>query len=227
MSSGDDVMTALQRVLDQAREKAATMEKDPDLLARMQEREKQRQAEEHAAWLASQAESFKRRGIPPGLSRFFGVMDMTLPVVERVKRFIAPGSGELLLFLGGAVGTGKSLSAAWAAAFNGGHFAHAFRLIQAGTYDREFWEFVREPQLLVLDDMGAEPQDSKGHGLANVANLLAERHAALKQTIVTTNLPKDAFMAAYCQGPGLRIRDRVREGGVWFNVAGESMRGRG
>lgn len=194
------------------------------------------------------------RGIPIRYARVLDEIDAERPAVQLCRGFLA--SGRPLLVLAGGVGVGKSVAAAWACAnFQAGtetvewrrgdpyaeletgtaeisrpgksKFLLAYKLIQAGTFDKEFWKEVETPGLLVLDELGGEPQDAKGMGLANLTSLLTHRHAHDLKTIITTNATWDLFRRTYCVGPGLRTLDRINEypGEVFREISGDSMRG--
>ena len=75
---------------------------------------------------------------------------------------------------------------------------------------------------LVIDDLGAEYLDAKGFYLSMLDEVLNDRYAAKRPTLMTTNLDRDGFKARY----GERIADRVREAGRFVGVGNVSMRGR-
>jgi DNA replication protein DnaC len=172
--------------------------------------------------------------------------DASKPAVVEALDFVSATHIRPYLFLLGKPGTGKSVAAAYAmmrarvsarANIDGaeievelpvtGAFVHAFDVIRAGTYDREFWAGLLSPHILVLDDLGAEPLDGKGWGKANLLNLLAQREANLTKTIVTSNATYQQLTETYLSGAGQRVLDRMREfpEKSVFELAGDSLRG--
>lgn len=173
--------------------------------------------------------------------------DASRPAVVEALDFVSDAHSRPYLFLLGRPGTGKSVAAAYAmmrahvcqcAVLPDGNkiavdlpvtgsFVHAFDVIRAGTYDREFWGTLLSPHILVLDDLGAEPLDGKGWGKANLLNLLAQREANLAKTIVTSNATYQQLTETYLSGAGQRVLDRMREfpEKSVFELAGESLRG--
>lgn len=126
---------------------------------------------------------------------------------------------EWALALGGAVGVGKSVAAAWWL-LQGGRWARAADLARP---DDELWSRLCGSARVVLDDVGEEYAGASGYATARVAELLAHRHAHGLATVLTTNLNRAEFAARY----GARVDDRLRERGKWIGLVGESLRGRG
>lgn len=75
---------------------------------------------------------------------------------------------------------------------------------QYNEYNRLFQE-----QMLIIDDLGEEPQEVMVYGMIHtpIIDLIGERYATRKMTIITTNLEPKSIQAKY----GERIRDRLRE----------------
>ena len=78
-------------------------------------------------------------------------------------------------------------------------------------------------RVLVIDDLGAEPQDASGWGTATILAILDKRYESASRTLVTTNLTGAQLVARYGSDGG-RLLDRMRETGTWVSLAGESMR---
>lgn len=73
---------------------------------------------------------------------------------------------------------------------------------------------------LVIDDLSAEYMDVKGFYLALLDEIINERYANKKGTVLTTNCDVVGFKEKY----GERIVDRIREAGRFFGCGNESMR---
>ena len=74
--------------------------------------------------------------------------------------------------------------------------------------------------LLVIDDLGAEFNDSKGFFASLLDELIDARYSHKLATIVTSNLDLEAFKTRY----GVRIVDRIREAGRFVGCGAESLR---
>lgn len=176
-------------------------------------------------------------GIP---IRVLALLDAGLidtPPALSARSFLSARSS--ILFLAGGKGCGKTVAACHAlasfihisddgydlpTATNVGRFVKAMDLIRAGTFDEGFWRSLQRTPFLVVDDLGTEPLDDKGWGLANVAALIDGRYDAMAKTIITTNLDLAAFKARYGATDGGRLIDRLRESGEFVQFDGESMR---
>lgn len=136
---------------------------------------------------------------------------------------------------GGDFGVGKSFAAAlwlWLIAKEAAEakrlsayrapecWRSAADLARIGNYDRNAFNEVARLPALVIDDLGAEFNDGKGSFLAFVGDLLNERQANERRTLITTNLDGRAFKDRY----GQRIIERIKEGGIFEGVTGPYMR---
>jgi DNA replication protein DnaC len=81
----------------------------------------------------------------------------------------------------------------------------------------ETMEDAASARLLVIDDLQAPP---RAEGLALVEELLIRRHADCRPLVVTTNLRRQAFEAAF----GDRVADRLRDWGEFVEMPGKSLR---
>jgi DNA replication protein DnaC len=133
-------------------------------------------------------------------------------------------SRKTFLVLAGGVGPGKTVAAAWAAEDRRGMFVKAIDLTRTGTYNEERWEELRSAPFLAIDDLGTEPRDDKGWAAANFEALLDHRYDWELPTVMTTNLPFDAFRARYLTADGGRLNDRFREVGEFVELAEGSRR---
>jgi DNA replication protein DnaC len=125
------------------------------------------------------------------------------------------------LVLSAGVGCGKSCAAAWWASEVFARFVKSMAFGRMSPYE-ESSRAVFEARSLVIDDLGAEYLDVKGHLLSQVDALFDERYANRLPTVITTNLDVVGFKSRY----GERVSDRLRESGVFKLVGGKSMRRR-
>jgi hypothetical protein len=137
-------------------------------------------------------------------------------VILAGTRYDLTGS-EWVLVLASPVGGGKSLAAATAIGKVGGQFVSAPDL-ESLAYDVAGLE---RDGLLVLDDLGCEHAGASGFVLSRIEKLIAARYAGDQMTIITTNLRRPDFAARY----GLRVDDRLREGGIYVELRVASLRG--
>lgn len=79
--------------------------------------------------------------------------------------------------------------------------------------------YARMP-VLVLDDLGAEHLGQGGWFLSQLGDLVNERQANGRRTLITTNLGRDSFIERY----GDRIAERIRDGGMFTIVGGHNLR---
>jgi hypothetical protein len=126
-----------------------------------------------------------------------------------------------ILVLAGPTGVGKSVEAAWWAYFCDGRFMRATDLARADWYDERVVAAVVGTPALVIDDVGAEYNDSKGYWRARLDEVLSTRYDDALPTVVTTNLPREAFRALV----GERVWDRIGGGGKFYQCVRPSLRG--
>lgn len=138
------------------------------------------------------------------------------------------------LFLCGVRGCGKSVAAAhvlahrakrhvWNAGPSGGGPTEPFLWIDArdlagvGEFregDQPLLRSLRLARTLVVDDVGDE---GTNYGRDLIANLLLDRHAERRQTVVTSNLTAEAFKARY----GAALYDRLVTSAVAPDLSAE------
>jgi DNA replication protein DnaC len=167
------------------------------------------------------------------------------PELERTLAIEAVSRAHLLTVLSGGPGTGKTTAAvswlfvwAWdekswrvttegfsakaAFCYAPGVFVTAARLARFSRYDERQMDELLRAGRLVIDDLGAEFLDVKGSFLSLLDEVVNERYANRRPTILTTNLGVLAFKERY----GERIADRIRESGSFVSLGNDSMRRR-
>jgi len=130
-----------------------------------------------------------------------------------------------LLVLAGKAGAGKTVAACWLVAqpkTKTALFVKAAQLARWQRYDEDEVDRLIDPGLLVIDDLGAEFNDERGSFLTLLDEVLVRRLEEKRRTVVTTNLDAGEWEARY----GIRILDRIRESGVFYQFGGPSLRGR-
>lgn len=126
------------------------------------------------------------------------------------------------LVLGGNKGRGKTYAACRPLRTRSGLYVTASEMVHAGSYDREYWEELESTPYLVVDDLGAEPKDSKGYFEANLANLVDKRIS--KRTVITTNLSGADFKTRYSTGDMSRTWSRLHAYAQFAKCDGEDLR---
>jgi DNA replication protein DnaC len=122
----------------------------------------------------------------------------------------------------GARGTGKTVAAAWLVSRSaGGVFMPVSKLARISRYRDDEMEPLERCPLLAIDDLGTEFVDEKGSFMATLDGLVNSRYADDLRTVITTNLPADAFKLRY----GARIERRIREAGRFVELKGDNLRG--
>jgi DNA replication protein DnaC len=132
----------------------------------------------------------------------------------------------------GSYGIGKTVALVWVGlyrlAFERPRFITAQQLARMSREGR--FAFVDEmfdgetnwSNVLLLDDVGAEHADARGSWLADFDEIVDRFYRTKYMLVLSTNLTAKAFRLRY----GMRVCDRLAECGKWFDIAGESMRGR-
>lgn len=235
--SSTDLRSLMQQVAERARAAAAEIETNPEVaarVARLQAEEAERM-EQHAT---TQRESaWDKAGIPRRLWPMFhgsrlGTEEGPDPTaaLDAVGRFLSPSDKATILVLAGGVGTGKTVAAAWGAAFHAGKMVKTVDLVRIGLFgdgqDKRTLRDLEEARVAVIDDVGSEPQDTKGYAYAAFFDAIERRYDAGGKTILTTNLTLDEFRQRYGTGVGVRFWDRIRGDARWVDIAGKSMRER-
>jgi DNA replication protein DnaC len=96
----------------------------------------------------------------------------------------------------------------------------AAKLARWERYDQDEMAKLLKVGKLVIDDLGGEYLDKGGFYASLLDELINERQAGSRPTILTTNLDAAGFSTRY----GERIVDRIREGGRFFACGNASLR---
>lgn len=199
-----------------------------------QEREERAQAKRQAAMELVRLRMEAFQDIPAAGWRFDAAVTMTAQLAKAKQyaanwdRFRQDGIG-LLLF--GDVGTGKSYAA--------GCIANALierqvSVLMVGVSDAvnrmqgsfgadrdAYLKSLMRPELLILDDLGAERNTS--FGKERVFDVINRRRLSGKPMLITTNIPLSAMKSA-AELDDRRIYDRILEVCVPVRFDGESFR---
>lgn len=167
--------------------------------------------------------------------------------IEETEAIRAAVGTKDMLVLSGAPGCGKTVAAAlwateeirkpelWAYTDHLGNvygstgnqfkgsaivWVTAAKLARWERYDQEEMAKLLRVGKLVIDDLGGEYLDKGGFYASLLDELINERQAGSRATILTTNLDAAGFSLRY----GERIVDRIREGGRFFACGNASLR---
>lgn len=187
---------------------------------------------------SSRGEHLARCGVPRSL------VPSILEPRETPSLLAVRATNWCTLVLSGGVGCGKTVAACWALGqywtenrvflrqpgdlpvdyrWRGGVFAPLSDFVNRSLWDdedRDFRARVASTSTLVLDDVGVE----RGDGAAALFSLLSSRSSEERRTILTTNLPPQAFSDRY----GARVLSRLLGvGGRIINVHGPDLRAKG
>lgn len=129
-----------------------------------------------------------------------------------------PEQKGALLVLSGTFRAGKSFAASVAVHRLGGLVVQARDLSQASNFDEDYWAELRSAAALAIDDLGMEPRDEAGWFDQKFFALMDGRLANRRRTVITCNVPADAFMARYASGELERLRGRFEAWGRFRNI---------
>lgn len=205
---------------------------------RLQEEEAKADAERFAAALFPARTSYlDHLGIPAR------ALTASRAVLEDTAALVASRGAVDFLVLSGGPGCGKTVaSVAWIAAYvsdpklwgkdaiygsrrpefigTAPIWITAARLARCDRYDESYMTKLLRTPRLVVDDLGGEYLDKGGFYASLLDEIVNERQAESKPTIMTTNLNAEAFKERY----GERIIDRIREGGRFVGCGDHSLR---
>lgn len=169
----------------------------------------------------------------------------TAKLIEQVSEWLSRDSQKPSLLLFGGVGNGKTtmamaiyrvLSALLKTAKDNvepqsnvarvGPFASipapffvtASQIVSACSNDNALGDALAGKGLLIIDDLGCEPVVAKTFGteMTPIIDIITKRYAAMKPTIITTNLDPNGIIERY----GIRVYDRILE--TFESIAFES-----
>jgi len=206
---------------------------DPATKAEQEAAEAERRAEQLAEWKLAQRWALESADVP----------DKDVELIGSGKVYETPAVQELgkagnLVVLSGSPGCGKTTAAAvwihayiadkanwdlsWTPTLVGPKpmWMSAARLSRFPKYDEEAMRRLLRTPRLVLDDLGVEYMDDKGAYMSLLDEVLNERYAGRRPTVLTTNLTAEDFKARY----GARIADRIREVGRFVSLGTKSYR---
>lgn len=130
---------------------------------------------------------------------------------------------KTLLVLSGGVGTCRTGSASWLLGqLAGGVFVEAEDLLSIALENKALYLRVKRARVVVVDDLGAEIADPKGHWKKTFNALFNAWYSSLAVVVITTNLTVEQFRDKY----GERVADRLRERGRFVEIGGTSVRGK-
>jgi DNA replication protein DnaC len=220
-------------------EELASQEADPAWQERMREKLKEREQEVRRVTGVAQREFLGKLDLP--------AKDLDLFKSDAFRRTAAVealAKAAVLTVLSGGTGTGKTTAAAWwiyswvnepgnwgdvsewgSAPKPRGSvvFVTAAKLARWARYNDDKMDAILRASRLVIDDLGAEFLDAKGAYASLLDEVINERYAHRRPTVLTTNANLDDFKARY----GERIADRIREAGRFIALGKDSMRPRG
>lgn len=210
-----EIGQSLRDVFDRIRAITETPEYQANaarLVAEDAEYERKQAEHQHAARL-------RATGVPPEVTR-----EATAPTkaTAAVQDFIGAPPAQRFLILGGKKGTGKTFALGCAVWNYGGRYVDAQQLVAAGTFDGSTWMDLASCSLLALDELGAEYPNPAFE--ANLYALLDRRYRMGKRTLIATNLNAVDFKSRYCEHGLDRLLDRLKTGGRWVSLDGESLR---
>lgn len=149
--------------------------------------------------------------------------------VRETEAVLALRETSTTTVLSGGTGCGKTVAAAgWLfhAARDSrtrGVWVTGARIARWDRYSNREMDKLLLPPRLVVDDLGGEFLDDRGSFMALLEELINERYACERPTVLTTNLNAAAFKARY----GERVADRIRDDGKFVVIASGSMRLKG
>lgn len=178
------------------------------------------------------AEVLAEMGVPKRVLRYvFGVLEPTA-AIKAVNDWVCEADSRQTwsLVLAAPVGVGKTVAAGhWLALVNSeipsdktgarAGWITSSELAVTDIYGDQFGRLKRA-RTLVIDDLGTEFLGKSGAFFAKLDPLINERYSHERLTLITTNLNAKDFKERMPD----RVVSRLRDGGVWAQFAGESMR---
>lgn len=143
------------------------------------------------------------------------------PAVVAVRAFMADPT-RVLLVLMGLRGVGKSCAAAYPLGRASGMYTLAAELsgIYRSLHYREELDRFTNAELLVVDELGREPDGRAGGEVSVLWEVVERRWAQRSKTILAANMLPKEFAERY----GEHLLDRVEADGGDVILTGESLR---
>lgn len=176
-----------------------------------------------------------RIGVPTKILQSLRNTQLTGPL-EWARRFDSGHKEKLLLGLIGSPGSGKSVAAGWilqetcrrypwnsqatGMAAEPAAWIAASDLTSYSAFehvDQERLRYLERISLLVIDDCGDE---ATKYGAGMLANLVKNRHAGTRRTVLTSNLTMSGFREKY----GQEVLDRIRGDGFLPDLSAHKSR---
>lgn len=212
---------------EQTEDAIATAPRRKEIRARLEAIERLAQEEaKTAAYSAQSLARLERAGVPKLVIANLKDLQPTTPVNAARDWW---RSDSWCLALVGTPGTGKSTAAGWLAQQatmlgHGRDWVVWLRATQAslasfGEETERRMEHARKCSLLVLEEVGSEFWSDAWR--ARLEDVLDFRYSEQLRTVITSNLSNEAFKEKL----GLRLIDRLREGGKFVGTGKISMRG--
>ena len=117
-------------------------------------------------------------------------------VKARVARRVGPAGvkgTEALVVLAGKCDVGKTVAATWALSRTGGRYITACEFSELGLRMRE----LKDVNTLVIDQLGTEPIGGSEWALGTFLDVVDNRFANMRLTIVCTNMLREEFEPRY------------------------------
>ena len=124
---------------------------------------------------------------------------------------------EVLCVLGGPRGVGKTVAACYALGRTGGLYVTAYPFARPGLDLGE----LKAATTLVVDQLGRENVGASDYALSQLEEVIDDRYANRRLTLLCANLKRADFTARY----GGVIDDRLVGEGVYVELQGKSLRG--
>jgi hypothetical protein len=136
-----------------------------------------------------------------------------------------PGAHVPIVVLLGPTGRGKTVAGAWLIAEEGGKYVSALelakRLCTMHWRDANWSAEVLSARVVVLDDVGTEPESDRDAAIAAMFEFVNKRQALAKAfTLITANLTRAEFDARY----GERTVARIMHSGRFVEAKGQDLR---
>lgn len=156
-------------------------------------------------------------------------------IATKLRKALVDIQTPSLVLLNGTPGTGKTvagirlmvttfLARHWQRPYMANpprmRYVNAWELSRS-SWNSDIWNSVKDDEVVMIDDVGIEYQDTKGFMASQIAGVMNHRHQHQRLLIVTSNMG-DAELSTYF---GERIVDRFSEDAILVSITGKSQRG--